>query len=148
MSSQPGDSTHPDWAVTQATAALKIGLSVPEVEKQLVAKGLSPSTATAVVNAVLGGRLRTASTSPIPGDGGLTAHRVASVVAVCLCLGLAYAFDGGLSVGRTILWLLLPVACIWWAEELEDNAPPPLIRWVAWFVVLVIAGYRVVLLTL
>jgi hypothetical protein len=144
--SAPGDL--PDWALAHASAALKIGRTVPQIEQQLVAKGLAPSTATAVVNAVLEGRLQTGSASSVPREGVLTAHRVASVPAVCLCLGLAYAFGGGQSVGRTTLWLLLPVACIWWAEVFADNAPPPPIRWVAWLVVLFIAGYRVVLLSI
>jgi hypothetical protein len=148
MTSLPGDSALPDWAVSQASAALKVGLTVPEIEQQLVAKGLSPSTAAAVVNAVLDGRLRASSAPPGPGDGALAAHRVASAVAVCVCLGLAYAFGGGLSVGRTTLLLLLPVACIWWADALESEYPPALVRWTAWVVLLVIVGYRAVLLML
>jgi hypothetical protein len=148
MASPPADPTLPDWAIAHASAAPKIGQTVPQIEQQLVSKGLSAATATAVVNAVLEGRLQAGSAPPGPTDGALMAHRVASVVAVCLCLGLAYAFGGGLSVGRTILWLLLPVGCIWWAEMQPDNAPPSLIRWVAWLVVVLIAGYRVILLLL
>jgi hypothetical protein len=148
MASPTGDLTLPDWAIAHASAALKIGQTVPRIEQQLVAKGLSPATAAAVVNAVLEGRLQTGSALPGPGEGALTAHRLASAVAACLCLGLAYAFGGGLSVGRTTLWLLLPVACIWWAEVLAGTAPPSLVRWGAWLVVLAIAGYRVVLLLL
>lgn len=144
----PGDPALPAWAVAQASAALKIGLPVHQIEEQLVAKGLDPATATAVVNAVLEGQLRTGAESPGPSDSALRLHRLASLLALCACLGLAYAFGGGLSVGRTIRLLFLPIACIWWAEMLEDNAPPALLRWVAWLVVLLIAGYRVVLLLL
>lgn len=148
MPSVPGDTMLPDWAVAQANAALKIGQTVPQIEQQLVAKGVSPSAAAAIVNAVLEGRLRTSASPSGPSEGALTVHRAASAVAVCVCLGLAYAFGGGPSVGWTISWLLLPVACIWWAEGLADTAPPSLVRWVAWFVVLVIGCYRVVLLLL
>jgi hypothetical protein len=74
-------------------------------------------------------------------------HRIASVAAVCVCLGLAYAFGGGYSVGLTTSWLLLPVAAIWWAELMVAVSPPTLVRWAAWVVVVLIAGYRVVLLS-
>src|SRR4051812_9039278 len=67
----PGDSSLPDWAVAQANAALKIGVSVPEIEQGLVAQGLAPSTASAVVNAVLEGRLRANASSLGSGEGAL-----------------------------------------------------------------------------
>jgi hypothetical protein len=146
MPSVPGDSSLPDWALAEASAALNVGQSVPDIEKRLVAKGLSPSTATAVVNAALEGRVHASSAPTGPSEGALTIHRVASVVAVCICLGLAYAFGGGISVGRTVLWLFLPVACIWWAELLANISPPTLVRWIAWVVVALIGVYRVVLL--
>jgi len=148
MPSLPGDPMLPEWAVGQASAALKIGQTVAEVEQRLVAKGLSPSTATAVVTTVLEDRLRASSASPGPGEGALTAHQAASAVAACICLGLAYVFGGGLSAGRTTLWLLLPVACIWWAEVLVSASPPALVRWAAWVVLFLIGGYRVILLLL
>jgi hypothetical protein len=147
MFSPPGDSTLPDWALAQASAALKIGMSVPDVEQRLVAKGLSPSTASAVVTAVLEGRLRASQEVSGHNERAVTAHRAASAVAVCICLALAYAFGGGLSVVVTALALLTPVACIWWAEALT-SAFPPAVRWTAWVVLLFIAGYRVLLLLL
>jgi hypothetical protein len=148
MSSRPDDSALPDWAVAQASAALKLGMSVPDIEQRLVTKGLSPSTATAVVTAVLEGRLRESPAAPGPSEGALTAHRTASAVVACICLVLAYAFGGGPSVGRTALWLMLPVACIWWAEVLTDGSPPTLVRWASWILLLLIGGYRVVLVLL
>jgi hypothetical protein len=146
MPASPGDSTLPDWALDHARAALRLGLSVPEVEQRLVAKGLAPSTATAVVNAILEGHLQATSEPSGSSEDAATAHRAASAVVACMCLGLAYAFGGGESVGRTVLWLLLPVACIWWAEVFEANSPT-LVRWTAWAVLLLIGMYRTVLLT-
>jgi hypothetical protein len=144
----PADSSLPDWAVAQASAALKVGLSVPEIERLLVTKGLPPPTATSVVNAVLEGRVR-ASEAPLErAERSRASHRIASAVAACACLALAYAFGGGLSAARTLLWLLLPVVCIWWAEAVEPAVPPALVRLVAWIALLAIGGYRVVLLSL
>lgn len=148
MPSTPAESPPPDWAIAQADAGLKIGQSVPEIEQRLVAKGLSPSTAAAAVTAVLEGRVR-ASQAPFEGaERPLTLHRIASVAVCGVCLVLANAYGGGWSVGKTLAWLMLPVVCIWWAEVMEQNLPPALIRWVAWFALLAILGYRVVLLSL
>jgi hypothetical protein len=148
MPSSPGDSSLPNWALAEADAALRLCLSVPEIERRLVAKGLPPATATAVVNAVLDARLRASSAPPDTGDQSLMVHRGASAVVACVCLGLAFAFGGGESIGRTVLWLITPLAAIWWAETMESSAPPALVRWVAWGVLLLIVGYRVVLLSL
>jgi hypothetical protein len=134
--------------MAQADAALKIGQSAPQIEQGLIAKGLSPAVATAVVTAVLESRLHASYAASEPSDGALMAHRVASAVVACLCLGLALMFGGGLSAAKTALWLLLPVACIWWAEMLESVSPPILIRWTAWVVLVLIGVYRVVLLLL
>lgn len=147
MPTSPADSTPPDWALAHARAALRLGLSVPEVEQRLVAKGLSPSTAAAAVNVVLEDRVQASSAFAGPSERAVTAHRAAAAVAACLCLGLAYAFGGGLSAARTVLWLFVPVAYIWWAETLSSS-PPAAVRWTAWVVVLLVGAYRVVLLTL
>jgi hypothetical protein len=146
MSSLPVDSSLPDWAVRRADAALKIGQSVPEIERGLVAKGLSAALATAVVTAVLEGRVR-AIQEPLERSERLrTAHRTASAVAACIGVGLAYGFGGGESAFKILRWLLVPLACIWWAELAEPSIPPRLIRWVAWLLLILFAGLPVVLL--
>ncbi|MBY0459922.1 MAG: hypothetical protein K2V38_21610 [Gemmataceae bacterium] len=138
----------PDWAIDEAQASLKLGLSVPAIEQRLVAKGLSPRAATAAVNAALEKRLQASSVAAGPSEESLKAHRFGSAVAACLCLAMAAAFGGGMSAGKTFCWLMLPVACIWWPEVFGDATPPALVRWVAWGVLLLICGYRSVLLTL
>jgi len=143
--SSPTNSTLPDWAVLQASAALKIGQSMPEIERGLVAKGLAKETASAVVLAVLESRVR-ANPPPGPSDRAMNVHRIASVLAVVICLGLAFVYGGGYSAGKTFLWLILPVGCIWLAESIVNSAPPSLVRWIAWVVVGLIVMYRVVLL--
>jgi hypothetical protein len=50
MTPLPDGSTPPEWAVAKVEAALNVGLSVPEIEKLLVAKGMSPSMAAGVVS--------------------------------------------------------------------------------------------------
>ena len=148
MPSSPMDRRIPDWATSQAEAGLRIGQTVPEIEQRLVAKGLSPSIAAAAVNAVLERHLRSSPALSVLSERSLTAHRAASALVVCLCLVLAYLYGGGESVGRTIPLILLPVVCIWWAEVFAGAGTSSLTRWVAWLVLLVVAGYRVLRLTL
>jgi hypothetical protein len=151
MPTQPDESAIPEWAVAKASAALKVGMSVPDIERMLVAKGLSPKAATAVLNFVLEGRVQeqapVSAALPEPSEGELRLHRIASAVVACLCLVLAYPYGGGYSVGRTMLVLLLPVACIWWTELMESTTPPAIVRWAAWVVLLLIVGYRFMLLS-
>lgn len=148
MSTFSSDTPLPDWALREASAGLKIGLTVPQIEELLAAKGLSPATAKAVVNAVLEGSLRAASNAPGIGEKALWAHRAASRAVIGLSLGLAYQYGGGLSIGKTLLWLLGPTFCIWFAEVISSGVPPAFIRWAAWAAVVAILGYRVVLLAL
>jgi hypothetical protein len=49
----PHPSELPGWALGHAAAALKICLTVPEIEQQLIAKGLPAATAGAVALAAI-----------------------------------------------------------------------------------------------
>ena len=133
--------------MAEADAALKLGLTAPQIEQRLVAKGLSPSMASAVVMGVLEGRLRAAEPSA-GSEKSRTAHGIASILVGLLCLMLAYGFGGGLSVAKTFLGMMLPLATIWWPEVMDSYLPPAILRWVAWLALLTIVVYRVVLLTL
>jgi hypothetical protein len=121
---------------------------MPEVEKGLVTNGLSQETATAVVMAVLEGRVR-AGQPPEMSDAAVLAHRIAAVVAIVVCLGLAYADGGKKSVGRTALWLVLPVPWIWFSGAIlrqyiaELTEPRWRFRSYSWVVLLSGGGARV-----
>jgi hypothetical protein len=112
MSSPPAEPSFPIWALARVDAALKLGQSLPEIEQGLVAKGLPPTMATAVVTNVLASQVRT-SRQTGPSKVSVLAHRIAVVVAIVVCLGLAYANGGRSSAGRTALLLVLPVGLIW-----------------------------------
>jgi hypothetical protein len=137
----------PDWAVAKVSAALQAGLRVPEIEQLLIAKGVSPANAAAIVTNVIEGRVRDTRTHSEQGERQVLVHRVASALVGCVCLLLAYWFGEGLSAGRTLLSILLPLACIWFPDFMEHTVPPPVLRSAAWLLLLVIAGYRVFLLT-
>jgi hypothetical protein len=142
-------STLPEWAIEHTAASLRVGLPVPDIEQRLVARGLAPAVAAAVVNRVLEGRVARQSEEMGGGERGEFLHRALSSAVGGVCLVLAYWFGGGLSVGRTVLWLALPLACIWFPKAIARPADPyrtAILRWVGWAVLALIGGYRVVLL--
>lgn len=103
---------------------------MPEIEQRLIAKGLSAAEATAVLNAVLDGQLR-GPQEDLDRDGNVwRLHFIASIVAACICMGLAYASGGGFSAVKTFLSLMLPLSCIWFVGSIY--------RWVAYHAVLIV----------
>jgi hypothetical protein len=145
MSNPPESLSVPDGAIEYARAALKLGISVPEIEKRLVEKGLTPALATAVVNGLL-----TAQTKerfePLPdSEGGDLIHRLMSIIVTGVCLILAYKYNEGLSVGLTLIWILGPLACIWFPDHLTTH-PPEGLRALGWLILILIGVYRVVML--
>lgn len=136
----------PDWAVEYVRASLRIGLSVPDIEQRLVARGLTPAVAAAVVTSVLEGQVGGRFESLEQGERRQLVYWVLSGVVACACLLLAYWFGGGLSVGKTALWVLMPLACIWFPDRLPLSANSTGVRLSAWLLLLVIGGYRIVLL--
>ncbi len=138
----------PEWAIDYTVASLKLGLLVPDIEQRLVARGLTPAVAAAVVGRVLEARVAERS-GAVGGERGEFLHRALSAGAGCVWLLLAYWFGEGLSVARTAIWLALPLACIWFPEVMGRSADPYRasgLRWLSWVVLLLIGGYRVVLL--
>ena len=133
------------WATDEASAALTMGMSVPEIEKRLVAKGLTPAMATTVVMDIIKGRLAGQRQSSEQVERNQVLHRSCSAVAMCVCVLLGYLYGEGYSAGKAFSKAALPVACIWfpWGEEF-----PILIRWCAWVVLMLVIVYRLVLLTL
>jgi hypothetical protein len=112
----PGAPAGQDWPVERARAALKTGMSVPEIERQLVGFGLSPEAATAVVNDVLQERLRTTDGAAEPSGVELILHRALSAVFGAATILIALVSDGvGIACGVG-LFLVVPLAWIWFGR--------------------------------
>jgi hypothetical protein len=138
-----------DSAVEYAKAALRMGLTVPEIEQRLVDRGMGPAVASATFTMILGERVHEESESLEREERRQRLHVVLSVATACVCLVLAFLYGGGLSAAKTLLRMLLPLACIWFPGVISrsaDRVAVPFIRGGAWFLLLAILGYRVVLL--
>ena len=127
-----------------------MGLVVPEIEKRLVGRGLTPTEAEAAVMDYFSGKAREQFGSIAANDRNQLMHRMFSGVIALVAVILAYMYGEGRSVAKTIGWMGLPLACIWLSEEVGRRfaTPPALVRWVAWVPLLAICGYRIVLLTI
>jgi hypothetical protein len=139
----------PDWAVESADAWLRVGRTVPEIEQRLVERGLPPAVAAAAVTRALERQLRRQHEPFGEGEVGERWHRILSAAAGCVCLLIAYWYGGGRSAGYTLIWIVWPLAGIWFPEAITRSSDPDrtaAARWVGWLVLLFLGGCRLVLL--
>jgi hypothetical protein len=139
----------PEWAVSFARGALRIGMSVPEIEKHLVERGLSSEAANTTVMDLIEGDLKKEMGSTSLGGEGLRRFVVLTVSGLIggACLVLAYWFGGSLSLGVALIWVVSALASIW-IPELTDMGDSDwgASWWVSgWAVLLLYLGYRVFL---
>jgi hypothetical protein len=145
----PAPPSPPDWAIEHAAVSLRVGQSVPEIEQRLVARGLTPADAAAAVSRALEGGVRDAVEPLATAERRQRVHRILAAAVGCACLLLAYQFNGGYSAGKTLLWTLMPLACISFPDAMGGAADPLrviLLRWCGWLALLAICGYRAWLL--
>jgi hypothetical protein len=135
----------PDWAVERVRASLKIGLGVPEIERGLVEKGLTPAEAEAVVTSVLENRVQDQLQPQADAEIQQRVHRILSAVIGCACLGLGYWYGGGYSTAKVALGILVPVSCVWVPDWMASSTPAFMIRLGGWLLLIVIFMYRLTL---
>jgi hypothetical protein len=107
-----------DWAFEHARASLRIGLKVQEIEQRLVARGLSSDAATSVVTKALENRIHEENEPRERARRRLLLHRILSGLLIGAYVIIAYWNKGLGFAFYAIGGLLLPFACIWFADEL------------------------------
>jgi hypothetical protein len=139
----------PTWAVARAQAALNLGMKAPEVEQQLVAKGLTPAEANAVVMSILEGRVRDELAPVQSEERWLPVQRVLSLVVAGVCLALVYWLGGGGAMAWTLVCILPGLAGIWLPDMMdwEWNMGTGC-RAVGWVWLLLFGGGRVFLVAM
>ena len=139
-----------DWAMEHVRASLRAGVSVPEIERRLAARGLAPEVAEAVVTNILGERVRGRQPETSEQARRQNLHRILSGIAAGGCLGLAFWFGGGSSAAIALLWLITPMTCVWFADTAWFIRRYPrsavgsgvLVRWLGWFLLVLYFLYR------
>ena len=131
----------PDGITAQAGALPPTGGGEPASVQRLIAQGLSPEAAAEVVEKILEERIRQQAQSLARDERRTRLHRLVSGLVAGAYVLLAYCFYGTLPACHTGIAVLLPVACIWFSEEmgrfasrysLTGTLPGVLIRWCGW----------------
>jgi hypothetical protein len=150
----PTDTPLPDWALAQADAALKVGQTMPEIERRLVAKGLAAETAAAVVTAALEGPVRQKKASLAKAKRANWIHRILSALVGGVCILIMYGLFGPYLHAspslrrRTVGGVMTLVAFIWfidgsgawYGKEFSSTKDPPavFIRWCVWVLLVLV----------
>jgi hypothetical protein len=137
-----------EWAEIHVRASLSMGHELPEIQRRLVARGLTPEAAASVMASVLGTQVRGHTESIEAADRRRRMHRLLSAVVAVASVLLAYFYGGGWSVYLTLRLIVLPLICIWFADEIADTAKIPgggILRAFAWIPLIAVCAYRIVL---
>ena len=88
-----------DWAMEHVRALLRAGLTVPDIERKLVAKGLTPEVAEMVTTRVLGERVRGGLPDTPQREFQRMLHRILSGFVACGCVALGIGTEEGIRQG-------------------------------------------------
>jgi hypothetical protein len=123
-------------ALELAGILLRNGFDVSQVEQRLVARGLLPESAKQIVQAALEDRVRTENASVKRRDTFEELHWILSSLVACALLFGDYRLGDTTSALLLLVFLSVPLACIWlpeWIEmRLHDWVPASMIRWGGW----------------
>ena len=125
---EPRESFGPDgvpaWALTYADAAFRCGQNASQVETALVGKGLSPSQAANAVDRCFESRIVVEQRSQRRSSGLRWVSKGASLLVAALCVTAAFHKAGAEGAARIAVYLLLPMACIWFSSALGSYVGP------------------------
>ena len=143
----PDCDTPPEWAVTYARAAVRMGMRVPEIEEHLVSRGLSPALANRIVMEIVEGAFQETAAPLDDSEHGRPVRLVVSVVLGGACLLLAYWFGGNRSAILALLWVGPELAAIWIPEltDTVDSDWGSRLWFCGWAMLILYLGYRVFL---
>jgi hypothetical protein len=104
-----------DWAIEHARASLRVGVSVPEIERRLIARGLDPMIAEAAVTHALADRIRE------PNESEIWQKIYWAIVIVVSTSSILFAFcvRGLVAAAVTLILVILLVFCAWFTQRLD-----------------------------
>ncbi len=144
---EPSNTQPPEWAVQYVRGALRIGMRVPEIEEQLVSKGLSPEAAKNLVLDIVAANLREEAPATGSDDYSKPVRLLPSAVVGAACFGLAYLLGGGPSSAIASVWVVPALVGIWLPVMTEtDDSDWGGRSWLGgWAVLLLYFGSRIFL---
>jgi hypothetical protein len=143
--SDPSKTPPPDWAVQYGRGAVRIGMSVPEIEQHLVSKGLSPEAAKNLVLDIVTENLRQEAPKTGSDEFNKPVRLLPSLVMGAACFGLAYWFWGERSAAIASVWVVPALLSIWVPVLTEtDDSDWGVKSWFfGWAVLLLYLGSRI-----
>jgi hypothetical protein len=106
----------PAWALRYAEAALSCGMKTAEIEAHLVEKGLLPALAASAVPIYFEERLQTVKKSKKNAARLRAISLAGSLIIATFHLAVFSFIKGAEGFVRCLLYLLLPMGCIWFSE--------------------------------
>ena len=148
--SEPSKTEFPDSAVHYARAAVRLGMSIPEIEQHLVLRGLSREEANRLVMNVIEAGVCEASPHIETSNWGKPLRILLCTGIGALCVFLAYWYGGGPSVGRALIWVGPALVSIWIPELTDSSDSDWGIRslFAGWILLLLCLIYRSILVFL
>ena len=123
--SAPFDSlATPDRLAAYVSASLKIGLKVSEIQHHLSERGVSAQLAAAAVDKALGEYIGQQNLPQRRARRRKLANRILSALVGCAYVGLACSFRDAEFAAIMGTFLILPLACIWFGDELGSYIGP------------------------
>jgi hypothetical protein len=137
----------PDWAVELVRGTLRIGMPAPLIEEQLVSRGLSAEEAKRIVRAIVDGTPLEKATGVVNSARGRVVRLMLSALLGGVCLLIADWIGGGISVNRSLFWIVPAVGAIWIAELSGTDSDFGGYACIAgWVLLLLTLGYRMIFL--
>jgi hypothetical protein len=139
----------PGWEYERATALLRTGATMPQIERHLVAKGLSPEAAAVVAERVLEDRVQQQAEPLRRAKQWALVHVLLSLAAASAVIAFALWLFGGRLALRLALVMPVYLSLIWFPEWLEwlnwptnrydRRTPSGMIRWAGWLLLFAVA---------
>jgi hypothetical protein len=118
LQSRSGIATSPDWALSYAQAALRNGHKSPQIEHELIAKGLSPEEAAASVDQCFEDRFAAERRTQQLMVRLRWLSRGASLLVVLMFSALGFWKEGAKGAMGMIQFFMFPLAAIWFGDVL------------------------------
>jgi hypothetical protein len=139
----------PGWEYERATALLRTGATMPQIEQHLVGKGVSPEAAAVVAESVLEDRVRQQADPLRRAKQWALIHVFVSLAAALAVIGLAlWLFNGRVAL-KTALAMPFYLSFIWFPEWLhwldwstnrfDRRTPSGMIRLAGWLLLFAVA---------
>ncbi len=142
--------------VRHVQAMLKLGMTVSQIEQNLLSKGLQSAKATQVVERALESNVHEQLAPAVAAERRSFANRIASAVVGLVYISICYSRHGAQAAIQICLAIALPIACIWFpaafgsftgfigvGRAIAFTTPALMVRIGGWLLLIVIGAFKI-----